>query len=482
MNSIGSKRFPSVGRGGTDDSVKTNSITTSGNSSGQPLGGGAGVTMLHDVAFGSIPSLLTNLGGGTEPSKIQAQKSRALLRHQIEKQQAPLSIDVLRDLQEVEKIARTATALDSDALWLLAYAYQLHFDDDTTPTAIRIKNIVAGTFAKWFGAAMERGAHRAGASEETAHYMFQRMFQRARTLDEKLLLQIKDAFVLEHLSESLKDQTGSNAKKSVKSAVIDLSTQIDPMHGVISYSLVDPSGHRGSFHQMKSVYKTSGSAFVSQLLKELQDAMDEGVDVVSISMGITSAEYRGDHAAYAADVKEISAFMEQFSKRGGVVVVAAGRGGPSAESNGLAEHPGVITALGLNAVETQVHAGSPLARHGTSGLGVGVHVLAKIKPDQVVELDGQTSCAAPQVSAAIVAVLEELRKIRPHASAQDAREIILATAEPLAGTRRVDAVAAVAFVHYLQSIDSNAAQMAKVSTASDQEKRQLALAYLARLF
>jgi hypothetical protein len=203
----------------------------------------------------------------------------------------------------------------------------------------------------------------------------------------------------------------------------------------------------------------SGRPFLQEIARALDQAKQNGVNVVSISAGITwEGRDRDDYmrraggdekkarAEYDQDLAQMQGLIDAFP---GVVVVAAGNDGAGGQPNDLARSPNVIVADALDPSErSQADFDSP-AHHPENVLGVGTSVWAPGAGGDMQFIEDATSWAAPQVAHFATCVFQAGRQFDQSIDPGEVREIMKRTAEPVEGAERADVVAAVRFAKTL---------------------------------
>ena len=232
----------------------------------------------------------------------------------------------------------------------------------------------------------------------------------------------------------------------------------------------------------------SGPVSVQQVQAALDAARAKGADVVSISIGLgwdgedkrlyTEAA-GGDEAAgrklYDKDVAELGRAMDAYP---GVIVVAAGNGGPNSVVNDLAAGANVLVAGALDRAEAQDADFTSPANHPENMLGVGTAVFAPGQDGSMRWLESATSWAAPQIAHFTACVFEGGQQFNQSISAREVRDILQRTAEPLPGQAfpRADVVTAVRYAKTLAYVKStgDAALLSRLQSLSPEQSREVA--------
>jgi hypothetical protein len=232
----------------------------------------------------------------------------------------------------------------------------------------------------------------------------------------------------------------------------------------------------------------SGPASVRQVAAALEQARAQGAGVVSMSIGLGwDGEDRrqyleaagGDEARarrlYDKDVEELRRVMDAYP---GVIVVAAGNGRPGSVVNDLAKSSKVLVAGALDRAEEHAAGFTSPANHPENVLGVGTAVFAPGQDGRMRWLENATSWAAPQIAHFAACVFEGGAQFDQSIGAQEVRDILMKTAEPLAGAPfpRADVITAVRYAKtlaYLRSAGDEAA-VGRLQALSPQRSREVA--------
>ncbi|MCB0637503.1 MAG: S8 family serine peptidase [Lewinella sp.] len=179
--------------------------------------------------------------------------------------------------------------------------------------------------------------------------------------------------------------------------------------GIASYA------RRNDFFRITSiqVLKAGGSGTQQSVIAGMLEAADRGADVLSMSLGGFSTQSR--QRAYTQAV-------EYVTKKGGIVVAAAGNSNRNATSFAPVNATGVI---GVSAIDQELNRAvfsnyvGDLAM-GLAAPGVGIY---STMPNNNYQAQNGTSMAAPYVSG----VIGLMRSLRPELTARQAYEILRRT-------------------------------------------------------
>ena len=208
---------------------------------------------------------------------------------------------------------------------------------------------------------------------------------------------------------------------------------------------------------------TTGHAFVENLLAALREARNDGADVLSVSVGIAwesdGSDYvqkaGGDEAAgrarFEADMESVRRAIDDFP---GVVVIAAGNGGPQSSANELGRNPKVLVAAALNRSEDDAASFNSPALHPENVVGVGTAVWALSLDGALHFLEDATSWAAPQIAHHAACVFQAGKQFDQGTNAGEVHTILVRTAEPVRDANHADVCCAVRFAKTLAYLKS----------------------------
>jgi hypothetical protein len=208
---------------------------------------------------------------------------------------------------------------------------------------------------------------------------------------------------------------------------------------------------------------TTGHAFVENLLSALGVARDNGADVLSVSVGIAwdsdGSDYvqnaGGDEAAgrarFEADMETVSQAIDDFP---GVVVIAAGNGGPQSSANELGRNPKVLVAAALNRSEDDAASFNSPALHPENVIGIGTAVWALGVDGALHFLEDATSWAAPQIAHDATCVYQAGKQFDQGTNAGEVHTILMRTADPVRNANHADVCCAVRFAKTLAYLKS----------------------------
>jgi hypothetical protein len=226
--------------------------------------------------------------------------------------------------------------------------------------------------------------------------------------------------------------------------------------------LADPA-RSGSLLIPYGCASTTGHAFVEDLLSALKDARDNGADAVSVSVGIAwdsdGPDYvekaGGDEAAgraqFEADMESVSQAVDALP---GVMVIAAGNGGPGSAANELGRNPKVLVAAALDRGEDDAASFDSPALHPENVVGVGTAVWALGVDGALHFLEDATSWAAPQIAHDAACVFQAGKQFGQGTNAGEVHTILVRTAEPVRNANHADVCCAVRFAKTLAYLKS----------------------------
>jgi subtilase family protein len=362
-------------------------------------------------------------------------------------------------------------AFEQRAAAFLCKVYKDHFQDDA-PYSTALKNTVTRGLVDTFGSDVLKVATRDIGDDQVAEAIMNRA---QWGLDLPYIRAGKGTPLLEEMGISGAGQTVT---------VIDAAGQDHMAH--TSY-LASPE-RSGSRLLSYGCTEMSGPKSVKQVEDALSQAQALGTNVVSMSIGLgwdgeDKREYieaaGGDEAKgrklYDKDVAELGRAMDRFP---GVIVVAAGNGGPGSVVNDLAHSSKVLVAGALDRSEAHAAEFTSPANHPENVLGVGTTVFAPAQDGQMRFLENATSWAAPQIAHFAACVYEAGEQFDQSVSAQEVRDILKKTAEPLAGQPfpRADVVTAVRYAKALAYVKStgDAAMLRDLQGLSPARAREVA--------
>jgi hypothetical protein len=208
---------------------------------------------------------------------------------------------------------------------------------------------------------------------------------------------------------------------------------------------------------------TTGHAFVEDLLSAIRVARSNGADVLSVSVGIAWDSDGSDYvqkaggneakgrAQFEVDMEGVRRAIEDFP---GVVVIAAGNGGPKSAANELGRSPKVIVAAALNRGEDDAASFNSPALHPENVVGVGTAVWALGVDGELHFLEDATSWAAPQIAHYAACVFQAAKQFDQGTNAGEVHTILVRTAEPVRDANRADVCCAVRFAKTLAYLKS----------------------------
>ena len=208
---------------------------------------------------------------------------------------------------------------------------------------------------------------------------------------------------------------------------------------------------------------TTGHAFVEGLLSALREARSDGADVLSVSVGIAWESDGSDYvekagrneaagrARFEADMESVRRAIDDFP---GLVVIAAGNGGPQSAANELGQNPKVLVAAALNRSEDDAASFNSPALHPENVVGVGTAVWALSLDGALHFLEDATSWAAPQIAHHAACVFEAAKQFDQGTNAGEVHTILVRTAEPVRNAGHADVRCAVRFAKTLAYLKS----------------------------
>ena len=115
----------------------------------------------------------------------------------------------------------------------------------------------------------------------------------------------------------------------------------------------------------------------------------------------------------------------------GVVVIAAGNGGPQSAANELGRNPKVLVAAALNRSEDDAASFNSPALHPENVVGIGTAVWALGLDGELHFLEDATSWAAPQIAHDAACVFQAGKQFDQGTNAGEVHTILVRTAEPV---------------------------------------------------